>query len=632
MQPISGKKTAICYCRTSTDKQRKEETIQAQLDATKRIVASNGLELLPYGDNGYVIDDGITGSLLKGRSFSQLISDIKAKVIHPDYIVMYSVSRIAREDESSADPDKVEQSLIDSAIITATLISYKIQIIDTSGISSPDAIDYGLKKLLSKEEYKLIRSRTIAGKERNLKEGYFAKGGKPPYGFTYISTATETKRGKYKLAVNEEEKQYLLRIFNWVIEGGYTFAARKATEEKIPTPMATTTKRKGAATDWTPTRWNPVTVFNLVKRAEAYLGEITYTFQGESYTIDAPALIDLPMFLALQRKKKERKLKTNKNVFLSTGYVDCICGSHVHTLNYGSGHFTGCKKCKEHIKANLFNRYLWQAVSYRLLRILTVEKQIQSNGNGWQDKIDNAKQRLATVNDKIAKLTDAYLDAGLDKDTYRAKNEELNNSKHSIVHELETIKTAKAEQETKRVTRETLEDKLTEIIDEVITHPPLERRREILGNLLNGDKIIVTRWGDMIELRLPAYGSLPAFDVNIGGGLFISYFGNGGIPLAKDDPFYHKFLACVSALDHENNLDKPKSSKAVAIDVTIGEIYWTKVGTYELAVRAVKEISNPNGERLFNIVSIATGKTLPRPRNATQLYLKKPLDAAKEKE
>lgn len=627
----SGKKTAVCYCRTSTAKQKKEETIQAQIEHTKRLVSSYGLELLPYGDHGYLIDDGITGSLLEGRAFSKLVSDIKAKVIRPDYIVMYSISRIAREDESSNDPDKVEQSLVDAARIRATLINAKINILDETGISAPDTINFAIKSLLSKEEYKLIRSRTIAGKERCLKEGFFAKGGKAPFGYSYVSTSTETRRGKYKLIANDEEKQSLIRIYNWVIQGGYTYAARMATVNRLPTPMATT-KRKGAAKDWTPFRWNPVTVFNLVERARNYLGNITYTFQGEQYTIEAPPLIDLPMYLALQRKKKERKLKSNKQLFLSTGYVNCSCGAHVHTLNYGSGHFTGCKQCRKHIKANAFNRYLWQAVSYRLLRILTVEKQLHTNGNGWNAKLDITQSRLDEVNARIAKLTDIYLNEGLDKDIFRAKNEELNLAKHSLLNDLDNIKSAKEDYERKRVSRATLEDKLSEIIDEVTNHPTLERRREILGNLLQGEQVIVTNWDGMLELRLPAYGSLPPFDVTIGNGLFISYFGPNGIPLAKDDPFYHKFMACVSALDEENTLDKPKSSQSIAIHVKVGEVYWTKVGTYELAVKVKEEIANPNGDRLFKVVSIATGKTLPRPRSSTQLYLKERLDGAKAKQ
>src|SRR5258708_33580658 len=111
--------TGIVYCRTSTGRQRDHETIGAQITECKRIVERYGIRLLRYGlkKDGWLIDDGVSGSLLKGRTFSSLIDDLEARRVKPDYLIVFSLERVGRPDKSSRDMNKLVTSATDNARI-----------------------------------------------------------------------------------------------------------------------------------------------------------------------------------------------------------------------------------------------------------------------------------------------------------------------------------------------------------------------------------------------------------------------------------------------------------------------------------------------------------------------------------
>src|ERR1700733_10011480 len=139
-------KTAVIYCRTSTIGQKEAETITAQVERCKDIIKRAGLKPLAYGPerNGWVVDDGVSGSLLEGRAFAGLVSDLRAGKVRPDYLVVYSLSRISRLDKSSRSMEKLVASAEDNARIKAVLLGAGVKVIDEQGEHDPANVMFDL--------------------------------------------------------------------------------------------------------------------------------------------------------------------------------------------------------------------------------------------------------------------------------------------------------------------------------------------------------------------------------------------------------------------------------------------------------------------------------------------------------
>ncbi len=244
--PVDKQKTCVCYCRTSTRGQQESETIAAQVERCTRLVERHNLRLVPYGasGDGWIKDDGVTGTLLEGRQFSAFIDDLKAGRVAVDYVVLFSLSRVARVDKVSKDIEKLIASHQAAALIRSVLIGRNVWLLDEDGPMDPRTVAFEVKAMLANEEFKLIRERTMAGKARRLDQGRFAKGGKPPYGYRQVFANGKDRKDGFLLQVDPERAANLKRLFGWFCEGGVTSAARRATEAGIPTPMAFTDNRK----------------------------------------------------------------------------------------------------------------------------------------------------------------------------------------------------------------------------------------------------------------------------------------------------------------------------------------------------------------------------------------------------
>ena len=259
-------------------------------------------------------------------------------------------------------------------------------------------------------------------------------------------------------------------MIGWYLKGGYTFAARKATEAKIPTPMAYTDNRRNKADDWTPTRWSPVTVQNIAKNARAYLGQTEMVFAGEAFTLTYPPLITNEMYQRILRRRKERTLKHGAR-FLSTGFLDCSCGAHMHERNSHDRHFARCaRRCGHPVREVALSAALWDGTINRLVEIQKTEQTRTANKNQFRERLEQAKQVLASVMADILRLSEMY-GHGLDKDTWKARNDVLNESKVQAQNEMEAIEREQQEHESRQASQETLEARISKLVYEILTTP-----------------------------------------------------------------------------------------------------------------------------------------------------------------
>lgn len=512
--PSNSPKTALVYCRTSTQGQRQADTISAQLDRCRGLVERHGLTLLPYGPSkdGWILDDGVSGTLLDGRQFQTLLDDLRTGAVAPDYLVVYSLSRIARVDKVSRNAGKVLESHLAAAKIQAALISSGTLVIDEDGTTNPADMMFQLKSMLANEEFKLIRGRTMAGKASHMAKGHYAKGGKPPYGYVQVPVNGVDRKGGWRLEIDPNDSANLHRLLDWFVEGGVTHAARQATEAKIPTPMASTTGRKNQAKDWTPTRWSPVSVQHIIRNAAAYLGSTTYALDGEPYTLTYEPLITAERYAAIKRRQSERTLK-RRATKLSTGFVDCECGQHLHNLNSHDRHWTACKACRRRMREEIFETHLWSAVVARLIQIRQYEG-AASTDDGLEGRLTSTKKLLADYKAKAQRLIGLYTAQEISQEDWREANATLRDQRASLEAELARLLATKQAAQERRAAEATVEAKLRSTIAELsLKTPTLERKREVLADVLNGSRVIVDWLDDGITLTLPAFGTLPAVTV-----------------------------------------------------------------------------------------------------------------------
>ncbi len=326
------------------------------------------------------------------------------------------------------------------------------------------------------------------------------------------STAwTESKGGC--LEVEPEDAANLARLLDWYIEGGQTHAARMATEARLPTPMASTNQRKNQAKDWTPERWSPVSVQHIVRNSAAYLGSTTYSLDGEVYPLTYPALITPTTYAAIQKRKSERTLK-RRATKLSTGFVDCSCGAHLHNLNSHDRHFTACKPCRRRMPEQHFERHLWCATVCRLIQIRQHEGTLDAD-DGLEDRILALKQQLEDHKEKGQRLIALYTDGHFSKDDYKEANDRIRGQRAKLEAELAQRLAARSAAQQRRAAEATVEARLRSTIAELsLKTPSLNRKREVLRDVLNGARVVVGWLDDGVTLTLPAFGTLPAITVS----------------------------------------------------------------------------------------------------------------------
>ena len=494
--------SCIVYTRTSTSGQKDAETIGAQDAVCKRLVKQHGLTPLPYGPkkDGWLVDDGISGRLLEGRVFSRLIDDIRAGKVRPDYVVVHSSSRLSRVDTFSADPAMQEQSAVDEARINSVLRGHQIKVLDSEG----EHDDLRQESVENGREIAKIRRRTMDGKSRWLSEGRFARGGRPPYGYDQVPIIVGGKVQGFRLEVHAENAPRLRKVLSWFIEGGYAHAARKATAAGFP-PSSATTKRKKAA-GWTDS------VRYMVLNAEVYLGQQRIEFGGETYVVKFPALIDAEFYARICRAQKEVTI-SKRTAFLSTGFVDCACGRHAFAHSSRGSHVITCRSRCGRVPEAVFSESLWTAVVCRLVEIAKHERAGHGTKDHFGSQLKAATARLTEIEERMGRLFDQYDARELPERVYKQRNAPLKDEYAMASAEVARITRERDAHTQKTTTEQSLASRIGAILEDLVLQglPPLERRRELLGELLGGERVLVTwqQGAGAAELTMPKFRDLP---------------------------------------------------------------------------------------------------------------------------
>src|SRR3989344_7594024 len=185
-------KKAAFYARVSSDLQRKENTIESQIEALRKQITESGNTLVKeYVDNGY------SGALLDRPALNDLRHDLKTPLF--DAIYFWNSDRIAR--------DVTYQNLIIAEILQR---NKQIIINGKDYVHNPEnKFTLTVLGAVSELERAKIIERHTRGKMHKLRQEIPVGSGHTTFGYTYMPKGVHPA----SFIINEKEAKVVRNIF-----------------------------------------------------------------------------------------------------------------------------------------------------------------------------------------------------------------------------------------------------------------------------------------------------------------------------------------------------------------------------------------------------------------------------------
>lgn len=395
------------YARVSTEQQIENYSIPLQKERIKAFCTSKG-----WDDITEYVDAGYSGSNLKRPALEQLQQDIKNKKINA--VIVYRLDRLSRSQrdtlyliEEMFLPNDVEFISISETIDTSTPFGRAM---------------IGVMSVFAQLERETITERLRSGRLKMVKdEGLWAGGADTnPYGYTRLP------RGE--LVINPKERDHIVRIFEeYVTLKSYIKVQKKLELEGYP-------------------ELRPQRITALLKN-RLYIGEVS--FAGEWFKGAHEPIISVELFNEAQNVNEHFKGynygKIKNNVFRQKVFCGC-CGenyrSYAKTEQLADGskstyYYMVCRRRKmpRYYDSKCYNRNIRRADLEA--EVFTRIKNLETSGEIEFNKKNTAPvdytKKIESINNKINKLVDLYMDDRLPKDALDAKLAEFNKQKEKLL-------------------------------------------------------------------------------------------------------------------------------------------------------------------------------------------------------
>ncbi len=184
------------YVRVSSDKQDTDLSISAQLRSLREFAAKHGYRIVfEY------VDEAESGKSIHRPSFKAMISAARQKVPPFEAVLVWKLSRFARNRE-------------DSIIYKSLLRKHGIQVISINEPleDSPSGrLLEGIIEVIDEFYSANLSQDVVRGMRENASRGFFP-GGTVPYGFRRLAVA-DNERTRTKLAPDPSTAPVVVRIF-----------------------------------------------------------------------------------------------------------------------------------------------------------------------------------------------------------------------------------------------------------------------------------------------------------------------------------------------------------------------------------------------------------------------------------
>ncbi|HBC3373466.1 TPA: recombinase family protein, partial [Vibrio parahaemolyticus] len=312
----------VLYIRVSSVRQVNEgHSLEGQLKDLRAYCSANSHTIVKeYIESG--------NSAYKGSRpiLNQMLNEVTSRVFNVDAVVVYSLSRFARDLLYQLSTIK---RLEDSGI---RLFSATENLPEDDTTFKYLTVMLGLvNEMNSKQNGINVQSRLT----QTAKDGYFT-GGRVPLGYRFVKCEEGKKNTRKKLVIVEEEAAVVRKIFELSLTG----TSGKGLGIKA---IADFLNRHGFK--YRGSSWSNNTVHKILT-STTYYGEFVFRKKTDSpIVISVPAIIDKNKFIEVRKSLKERDaqqlwVKAIRSNNLLTGLLKCgICGGGMTVCSGKSGRY-----------------------------------------------------------------------------------------------------------------------------------------------------------------------------------------------------------------------------------------------------------------------------------------------------
>ena len=401
-------KYVACYCRVSTEEQKKFGfSIQAQKDALEKYCKENNYKYEFY------IDEGISASSMKKR---KALNEMLSKCNVFDMILFTKLDRLSR---NVLDANNINKLLIDNK---CTMKAIDEDDIDTS--TADGTFIFNLKVSLAQREIGKTSERIRFVFQNKREKGEVTSGTKK-YGYNIVNR---------KFEINPSEAENIVNLYKHFVDVNGNM---KKTYEYFIQHF------EGKGYD----------------ALANYLSDTAYIGKYKLYRKDIylenyiPAIVDLELWNTVQNLKTKKTI-TKKNdiddIFSGLVYCNCckcrLCKKidnrtknrlvrYVCDNSYRYKPGTKTKKCANSniVREDYIEKYLLKNILLELEKF-KIKSEIEE-----KTIVNNNPQKIKSIENKILKLKDLYLDDLIDKETYKKDYEKYSKE----LSELRTVKIMK---------------------------------------------------------------------------------------------------------------------------------------------------------------------------------------------
>ncbi len=456
-------KKAVLYARVSSDVQKKEKTIESQVEELKRQIKQDGNALVKE-----YIDEGYSGAMLDRPAMNQLRADMKTDIFEIIYFLV--ADRIAR--------DVTYQTIIVEEIIKN---EKRVVINGKDYIENPEN-KFTLQVLgaVSQLERAKIIERSMRGKQHKLRAGFFTGNGSHMFGYTYIPK-TQTAPGYF--AINEVEAKIVQFAFTQYAKGNMSMSRLSRELEEMGALTKTGKKLWGFSSInhmLRQTSYAGIKYFNTVRIVKEYgnplvgtktTRKLVHRDKSEWVGIPVPAIVSKEVFDKVQERRawnKSRYRNPRKTQLLSS-LVKCgHCGSSFYSYQrYLTTKKNGVKRTYHKVAYRCCNRLrqMSHAKSSEVLRCPSRERSatvldgqvaniiveimldpiklrthmeiFKTNRPHprMEKQLLKVEKSIYSHEEKKRRIMDIYADGKLPKEAYVAKSREIDNTIGSLTAE-----------------------------------------------------------------------------------------------------------------------------------------------------------------------------------------------------
>ncbi|MFQ6122130.1 MAG: recombinase family protein [Dehalococcoidales bacterium] len=391
---METKRVAI-YARVSSDRQDVDLSISAQLKALREFASRNGYTVVRE-----FVDEAESGRTTARPAFREMISLAKTK--HPpfDMILVWKLSRFARNREDSI----IYKSLLRKQGIQVVSINEPIEDTPTGRLME------GIIEVIDEFYSSNLAQDVIRGMRENAARGFY-NGSRAPFGYTR-KKVKDGEKPRNTLEPDPSQAPIIQRMFNECAEGkGLKEITKSLNRDGIPAP--------GGG------KWGKQRIHKILTN-EAYIGCLVWgkNRNGKSNLPPVrkegawPALVDKNIFDIVQtamngRAPRVTHPRVTSSHYLLSGLIHCQkCGAAYIGYGAKSGRFhyyvcgTTYSKGKEicpsqHLPQEKVEKFVTEKIKNHILTDENLAELVKLSNEELDSSIKHYKERIEVIDAEI---------------------------------------------------------------------------------------------------------------------------------------------------------------------------------------------------------------------------------------